>query len=272
MTSILTGTGLTVVRGRRRILDAATLTVAPGTITAVLGPNGSGKSTLLRVLAGVWSPISGMVTLDGDDLTRMSRSEIARRLSFLPQETRCDFAFTVEEIVAMGRHPHRGRFARAGQRDRDAIDEALVRCDLTHLRTRTVDRLSGGERQRVAIARCLAAQPAVLLLDEPTTHLDLEHALSVLTLCRALAATGTGIALAMHDLATVARFATDTALLCDGRIVAAGSPAEVLTPAHCRHVFAVDTEIVTTADGRPAFVFDPPAIAPGPAAVQGIRR
>jgi iron complex transport system ATP-binding protein len=272
MTSILTGADLTVVRGRRRILDAATLTLAPGTITAIIGPNGSGKSTLLRVLAGVWQPAGGTVTLDGRPLTRMSRAEIARRVSFLPQETRCDFAFTVEEIVAMGRHPHRGRFTPESEVDRDAIDDAIGRCDLTHLRTRTVDRLSGGERQRVAIARCLATQPAVLLLDEPTAHLDLEHALAVFTLCRALAATGAAIALAMHDLGTVVRFATHAALLRGGRIVAAGSPTEVLTPARCRQVFAVDTEIVTTADGRPAFVFSPATMAPEPAPAQGAQR
>lgn len=272
MNAILSGTDLTVVRGRRRILETATLALAPRTITAILGPNGSGKSTLLRVLGGLWPATSGTVMLDGRLLTGWSRPEIARRVSFLPQETRCDFAFTVEEIVAIGRHPHRGRFAREERHDRDATDGAIARCDLGHLRTRTIDRLSGGERQRVAIARCLAAEPAVLLLDEPTAHLDLEHALAVLTLCRALAATGTAIALATHDPGTAARFATHAALLRGGRVVAGGSPREVLTPTICRQVFAVDTDIVTTADGRPAFVFSPPATAPDAAPVQGARR
>jgi iron complex transport system ATP-binding protein len=272
MTSVLAGADLTVVRGRRPILDAATLALAPGTVTAILGTNGSGKSTLLRVLAGVWAPDGGTVTLDGHPLSGMTRSEVAKRVSFLPQDTRCDFAFTVEEIVAMGRHPHRGRFATANTSDGGAVADAIARCDLTHLRTRTVDRLSGGERQRVAIARCLATQPAVLLLDEPTAHLDVEHGLAVLSLCRALAAAGTAVALAMHDLATVVRCATHAALLRAGRIVAAGSPTEVLTPARCRQVFAVDTEIVTTADGRPAFVFSAPTTTPESARVQGVQR
>jgi iron complex transport system ATP-binding protein len=270
MTSILSAWDVIVARRGRRLLDSATLTLAPGTITAILGPNGSGKSTLLRVLGGVWQPVSGTVTLAGHPLNSRSRPEIARRVSFLPQDTRCDFAFTVEEIVAMGRHPYRGRFSPERQRDRTAIEDAIVTCDLGHLRLRTVDRLSGGERQRVAIARCLATEPAVLLLDEPTAHLDLEHALALLTLCRALAATGTAVALAMHDLATVVRFATHAALLCGGRIVAAGSPTEVLTPASCRQVFAVNTEIITTADGRPAFVFSSPTSAPEPAPFEGV--
>jgi iron complex transport system ATP-binding protein len=262
MISILSGQDLTVVRGRRRILDTATLALAPGAITAILGPNGSGKSTLLRTLAGLWQPSSGTVSLDGQPLARMSRQDIAKRVSFLPQDTHCDFAFTVEEIVAMGRHPHRSRFAPERTRDHAAIDSAIARCDLDHLRGRTIDRLSGGERQRVAIARCFATEPAVLLLDEPTAHLDVEHALTILALCRSLAATGTAIAVAMHDLATVVRCASHTALLHNGRIVASGPPGDVLTPDRCRQVFAVDTEVLTTADGRPALVFSSPAPAP----------
>jgi iron complex transport system ATP-binding protein len=270
MTSILSGQDLTVVRGRRRILERATLALAPGAVTAILGPNGSGKSTLLRTLAGVWQPVGGTVTLDGRPLARMSRQDIAKRVSFLPQDTHCDFAFTVEEIVAMGRHPHRGRFAAEGTCDRAARDAAIARCDLDHLRGRTIDRLSGGERQRVAIARCFATEPAVLLLDEPTAHLDVEHALTILTLCRTLASTGTAIAVAMHDLGTVVRCASHAALLHEGRIVASGLPADVLTPGRCRQVFAVDTEVLTTADGRPALVFSSPTMAPGAAPVQGV--
>jgi iron complex transport system ATP-binding protein len=269
MTSILHGQDLTVVRGRRRILDAATLALAPGAITAILGPNGSGKSTLLRTLAGLWQPVSGTVTLDNQPLARMSRQDIAKRVSFLPQDTRCDFAFTVEEIVAMGRHPHRSRFEAGRTRDQRAIAAAIARCDLDHLRGRTIDRLSGGERQRVAIARCFATEPAVLLLDEPTAHLDVEHALTILTLCRGLAATSTAIAVAMHDLAMVVRFANHAALVHDGRIVASGVPGDVLTPGRCRQVFSVDTEVLTTADGRPALVFSSPA-PPPPAPVQGV--
>ena len=270
MTPILSGVDLTVVRVRRRILDGATLALTPGCITAILGPNGSGKSTLLRALAGIWTTDTGSVTLDGRALGEMSRQEIARRVSFLPQDTHCEFAFTVGEIVAMGRHPHRGRFAPEGMRDREAIDEAIATCDLEHLRGRTVDRLSGGERQRVAIARCLATEPAVLLLDEPTAHLDVEHALAILALCQRLASSGTAIAVAMHDLATVARFSNHVALLQAGRIVAAGPPVDVLTPRRCREVFAVDTELLTTADGRLALIFKSPGADDARGRAQGV--
>jgi iron complex transport system ATP-binding protein len=255
MSAALAGTQLTVDRGGRCILAAEEVSLAPGTLTAILGPNGSGKSTLLRVLAGLWSGGDGIVTLGGEPLARMTRKHVARRVSFLPQDTRSDFAFTVEETVAMGRYPHRGRFEAERDADRLAIESAISTCDLDELRQRTVDRLSGGERQRVAIARCLAADPEVLLLDEPTAHLDLEHTLGIFALCRALADAGGTIAVATHDLATVCRYATTVVLLRAGRIVASGSTAAVLTPDACREVFAVDTEVVATKNGQAALVF-----------------
>jgi iron complex transport system ATP-binding protein len=254
--AVLAGAGLDVIRGGRRILSDVAISIQQGSMTALLGPNGSGKSTLLRVLSGLWSPTAGSVTLLADALSRLPRTEIAKRIAYLAQDSRCDFAFTVAEMVAMGRHPHRGQFAPETAHDRRAIGDAIALCDVEHLRSRTVERLSGGERQRVAIARCLAGEPGILLLDEPTAHLDLEHALAVLRLCRALADAGKTVVFATHDLGTAARYATHTVLLSGGRVVASGRPAEVLTPLRCREVFAVETEILTTADGRAAFVFD----------------
>jgi iron complex transport system ATP-binding protein len=272
LSGVLTATDLTVRRGGRLILDRVSVSLGAGTVTAVLGPNGSGKSTLLRSLTGLWRRDSGDVGLDGRPLERYSRTAIARRVAFLPQDTRCDFAFTVEEIVSMGRHPHVGAYGAQRPGDRRAIDAALTTCGLHDLRSRTVDRLSGGERQRVAIARCLAAEPGALLLDEPTAHLDLEHALSLLGLCRTLAHAGTAVAFATHDLGAAARFATNVVLLAEGRVVATGPPAAVLTPARLRDVFAVDARVVTTVDGCPVFVYDTPDHAPEPALVQGARR
>jgi iron complex transport system ATP-binding protein len=257
MSAALTGARLTVERGSRRILDAASVSLAPGTFTAILGPNGSGKTTLLRALSGLWRANDGQVTLADEPIAQLTRRQIARRLTFLPQDTRCDFAFTVAETVAMGRYPHRGRFAAERDADRHAIDRAIAACDLGDLRHRTVDRLSGGERQRVAIARCLAADPDVLLLDEPTAHLDLEHALGIFALCRRLADQGRTLAVATHDLATAARYVTHAVVMRRGSIVTSGSPEDVLTPVTCREVFAVDVEIVMTASGQPALVFGP---------------
>jgi len=252
----LEGRDLCVARAGRVILESATVAVESGVLTAVVGPNGSGKSTLLRVLGGLWPATRGTVSLDGAPLAGMPRRAVARRLAFLAQDTRCDFAFTVEEMVAMGRHAHRGRFESESAADRRAIESAIAACDLEHLRLRTFDCLSGGERQRTAIARCLAAEPEVVLLDEPTAHLDLEHALAIFDLCRDLALEGRAIGIATHDIATVSRFAAHVVVLCRGRVVADGLPDAVLTPDICRRVFAVDREVVTTADGSSVFLFN----------------
>jgi len=144
----------------------------------------------------------------------------------------------------------------SASRDREAVEAAITTCDPEALRFRTVDRLSGGERQRVAIARCLATEPEVILLDEPTAHLDLEHGLAILALCRTLTDAGRTVALATHDLGSVLRYATAALVLHHGRVAAAGPPLDVLNTATCRDVFSVESEVVTTADGRQVFVFD----------------
>jgi iron complex transport system ATP-binding protein len=253
--TVLAACDVSIRRGGRQTLDAASVTLETSHLTAILGPNGSGKSTLLRALAGLWAPAAGAVFLDGRSLALVPRREVARRIAFLPQDTRCDFAFTVEEVVAMGRHPHRGRFDREGDADRNAVEAALARCDLETLRQRALDSLSGGERQRVAIARCLATQPDVLLLDEPTAHLDLEHALALLDLCRSLAHAGHAVAIATHDLSLASSYATRALVLRGGRVVQSGDAGEALTPAVCRTVFGVETEIATTPLGRSTLVF-----------------
>jgi iron complex transport system ATP-binding protein len=253
--SRLQADGVSIRRGGRLTLETASATVDSCQLTAILGPNGSGKSTLLRVLAGLWTPCAGSVSLDGRPLGRVTPRERARRIAFLPQDTRCDFAFTVEEVVSMGRHPHRGRFDGPQNDDRDAVEAALARCDLGALRGRTLDALSGGERQRVAVARCLATEPDVLLLDEPTAHLDLEHALSLLDLCRALAGAGHAVVLATHDIGLAAHYATRVLLLRDGRVVHGGQAADALTPSLCRSVFGVEADVATTSGGRSTLVF-----------------
>lgn len=258
MSVLLEGRHVRVVLGGRTVLRDVSLALPHGAFTAVVGPNGSGKSTLLRALCGLTRIDGGDVRLGGAPIVGMSRRDIARRVSFLPQDTRCDFAFTVEEVVEMGRHPHRGRFASAGARDRTAVQAAIDLCDLQQLRGRTIDRLSGGERQRVAIARCLATEPDVILLDEPTAHLDLEHAIDVLMLCRRLGEGGRSVVLATHDLSAVLRFATGAVLLHRGEVAGSGAPMSVLTPEACRAVFAVQAEVVQTASGRSSLVFDRP--------------
>jgi iron complex transport system ATP-binding protein len=239
----------------RWLVRNASLVLRPGHLTALVGPNGSGKTTLLRLLSGLWRPSEGRALLDDEDLNAIKRRELARRVAFTPQDTHLAFAFTVRDVVTMGRHPHLGRFEREGEVDRRAVEEALVRADVVHLADRFVTELSGGERQRVIIARSLATQADAIILDEPTANLDIAHALDVLDLCRKLADDGKTIALAIHDLNLAARYASTVALVYAGAIAAVGAPHEVLSDAGIRNVFGVRAERAHAPGGEIVFFF-----------------
>ncbi len=241
--------------GTRHLVRDVTVEVGPGRIMAFVGPNGAGKSTVLRLLAGLWRPTAGDAALDGTRLSRLSRRVLAQRISFVPQETGTDVPFTVRELVTMGRHPHLGRFDASGPADAELVASALARADVAHLADRFVTELSGGERRRAVIARSLATGSQALLLDEPTANLDIDHVIETLTLLRALAATGTTVALALHDLNLVARWADDMAVLHHGRLRAAGPPAQVLDDALVTSVFGVRMERLQAGDGRSTLVF-----------------
>jgi iron complex transport system ATP-binding protein len=253
--SVLETRDAVVNRGGRTILGPASVRIGPGELTALIGPNGSGKSTLLRLFAGLWKPDSGDVLLDDRTIQNRSRKEIARRISFVPQETQIDFSFTVSEILAMGRYPHRGRFASQTADDRQAIQSAAEHCDVAHLMTRAVNTLSGGERQRVLIARSLVVQPDFVLLDEPTANLDIQHALDILQLCRALTEGGKTVVVATHDFNIVTRYATRLVLLQTGKIVSQGTQTQVIDPDIIKHVFKVEAELVSTRAGDQLYVF-----------------
>jgi cobalamin transport system ATP-binding protein len=239
----------------RWLIRHASLELRGGGLLALVGPNGSGKSTLLRLLGGLWKVVEGTVTLDGRDLKSLTRRAVARSIAYTPQDTRLDFAFTVREVVMMGRHPHMGRFEVEREIDRAAAHEAMARADVAHLAGRLVTELSGGERQRVLLARSLATQAPILLLDEPTASLDIAHALDVLSLCRELAKEGKAIAMAIHDLNLAARFAGRVALLDEGRLIACGDANEVLRVESLNRVFGVSADRLFTDDGKPVFVF-----------------
>ena len=241
--------------GARHLVRDVTVEVAPARITALIGPNGAGKSTALRLMAGLWKPTGGRASLDGTALLRLSRRLLARRISFVPQDTHVDVPFTVRELVAMGRHPHLGRFDDPGPTDDAAVAAAMSRADVAHLADRPVTELSGGERRRAVIARSLATGSNVILLDEPTANLDVDHVIETLTLLRELAAGGATIALALHDLNVVSRWADTVAVLQDGRLRATGPPAEVLDDDLVASVFGVRVERLSAGDGRPALVF-----------------
>ncbi len=227
--------------------DAATpalrgvdLEVDDGQSLALVGPNGSGKSTLLKILSGVLRPDGGAVLLDGTPLRALSARQIARRVGMVEQERSMGFDFTVREVVAMGRIPHRGRFARESAADRSAIDRAMDLSDVLRLGQRSIRAVSGGERQRVYLAMALAQRPDVLLLDEPTTHLDLRHQVQFMEIVRERARDGIAVLIAIHDLTLAAQASDRIALLREGQIVVAGAPDKVLTRSNVRRVFDVE--------------------------------
>lgn len=229
MTTLLEGKNVGFAYGSHRVLDAVDLELRSGELVALVGPNGAGKSTLLKVLLGWLSPDSGRVEVVGRALSELSRRDIAKRIAFVPQEARVDFAFTARELVTMGRMPYLGRFQPEGTADVSAVERALDATETRALSDRIVSELSGGERQRVQLARALAQETDVLLLDEPTANLDIEHQLALLELVRKLVQQGRAAMVALHDLSLAARFADRVVVLASGGIVAAGKPSEVFT-------------------------------------------
>jgi iron complex transport system ATP-binding protein len=236
-------------------VDGVDLAVAPGECVVLAGPNGSGKSTLLRGLARLMKPAGGTVLLDGRQLAQWPPRALARRLAVLPQSPPSPGDLTVEQLVFLGRHPHQTLLGIPSARDRAVVAEALGQTDLVHLAARPLTALSGGERQRAWIAFTLAQEPQLLLLDEPTTFLDLAHGLAVLEMVRRLNhERGLTVVMALHDLSQAARFADRVVLLRAGRLVTAGPPAQVLTPAVIAGVFGVEAEVITTEAGWPIVV------------------
>jgi ABC-type cobalamin/Fe3+-siderophores transport system ATPase subunit len=212
-----------------RALDGVSINVPSGSLYSVLGPNGSGKSTLMRALLGVTPLESGTVRLEGKPLVDWKRSEVARVVGAVSQSESVAFPITVRELVAMGRYPHIGPLASETDVDRRAVARALDACDVADLSDRSVTTLSGGEFQRARIARALAQEPAALVLDEPTTSLDIRHQMAILELLRTSADAGMTVLVVTHDLELAAQFSDRMMLLDRGRVAAEGSPAEVLT-------------------------------------------
>jgi ABC-type cobalamin/Fe3+-siderophores transport system ATPase subunit len=234
-------------RGRMALRDV-NLTIARGERVALVGPNGAGKSTLLRVLAGVVRPVRGSVELDGTPLARLERAAIARRLAVVPQQATLPFATTVEEVVGLGRLPHEDPFRGPRPADRAAVAAAIERVGVGHLLGRDARELSLGERQLVLLALAVAQAAPVLLLDEPTVHLDLRHQVGAMDLLVDLnERDGTTILAVLHDLGLAAHFFPRLILLDRGEIVADGSSADVLTAERIREVFGVDPGLVRLA-------------------------
>jgi iron complex transport system ATP-binding protein len=263
--AVLHGEALTVRYGPRAVLADLSLSITTGGITALVGPNGSGKSTLLRALARLLVPQAGAVYLNGKAISGLSPAAVARDLAILPQGPVAPAGLTVGELVEQGRYPHAGPLRMLRQQDHAAIREAMTLTGMDSFATRALDSLSGGERQRAWIALALAQATPVLLLDEPTTFLDIGHQLEVLELVRRLnRERGMTILLVLHDLNQAARYADRMIALHAGHIVADGPPAAVLTADLLAAVFGVQAHILPDpATGTPVCL--PYAAAPRPA-------
>jgi iron complex transport system ATP-binding protein len=246
MTVRIAADGVSFAFGTRKVLANVSVAAAAGELVAVLGPNGSGKTTLLRVLAGLVPPTTGVVRLDGRPLGDLTRRDIARRLALVPQDPRVDFPFTALEVALMGRAPHQQGLGLPSAHDLAIARGALAHVDAEALAGRVIEHLSGGERQRVFVARALAQEPGVLLLDEPTTHLDLRHQLATHEVLRHLCRDrGLACVSVVHDLNLALTYADRVVVLAGGRVAAAGPPAEALTPARIADVFGVRVSTVT---------------------------
>ena len=241
--------GVTVTLGGRAVVRDVTAEVEVGEWVALIGPNGAGKTSLLRAVAGLL-PCDGIVRLDGVPLVELGRRERAQRLALVPQEPRTPPWLTVAEYVLMGRTPYLRPLAREGAGDREATARALSRLELEELAERPLGTLSGGERQRVVVARALAQEAPIVLLDEPTASLDIGHQQQALDLLDALrAADGLTLVAAMHDLTLAAQYADRVLLLDAGRVVADGSPAEVLTEAALAEHYGARVRVVNLDEG-----------------------
>ncbi|GAA4186183.1 ABC transporter ATP-binding protein [Streptosporangium oxazolinicum] len=240
----LYGTGLTLSYDKRVVASDLDVTIPDGSFTVIIGPNACGKSTMLRALARMLKPRAGTVHLDGAAITSLPSKEVARRLGLLPQSSIVPDGITVADLVGRGRYPHQRLMRQWSREDEVAVAAAMESTDVTELADRCVDELSGGQRQRVWLAMALAQETPILLLDEPTTFLDIAHQIEVLDLCADLHERGRTLVAVLHDLNQACRYATHLIVMRDGRIVAEGDPSSIVTAALVEEVFELRCEII----------------------------
>jgi iron complex transport system ATP-binding protein len=256
MTLAYTLEGVGMRYGEAQVLGGISLRLAAPSLVAVVGPNGAGKSTMLGIMAGLRDGYTGRCELGGVETGRWKRKALAREVAFVPQSLRLEFPFTAEQVVLMGRTPYAGGMFESGE-DWAAVRRAMEQTDTLRFARRDFRSLSGGERQRVVLASALAQTPRVLLLDEPTTFLDLQHQISIYALLQRLAAGGLLVVTVTHDLNLAAAYADRVIALRDGRLAADGPPAEALSPAQIAAVFGVVAGLLPAGGGRHWITYGP---------------
>ncbi|MGC5333181.1 ABC transporter ATP-binding protein [Micromonospora sp. DT62] len=245
MQSRLSGTAMTLAYERRTIAQDLSVAVPDRSFTVIIGPNACGKSTLLRALSRLLKPAAGAVLLDGEDIHRQPARSVARTLGLLPQTSVAPDGIGVAELVARGRYPHQGLLRQWSREDERVVTESMAATGVADLADRAVDELSGGQRQRVWIAMALAQQTPLLLLDEPTTYLDIAHQIEILDLCARLhEEQGRTLVAVLHDLNHAARYATHLIAMREGEVVAAGAPREVVTAELVEEVFGLPCRVI----------------------------
>ncbi|MGW0474181.1 ABC transporter ATP-binding protein [Streptomyces coeruleorubidus] len=253
--SRLAARGVTVGYGARTVIDDLDVAIPHGVITTIIGPNGCGKSTLLRTLSRLLKPSKGTVVLDGEDIARLRTRDVARKLGLLPQAPVAPEGLTVADLVARGRHPHQSWLRQWSSDDADVVERALAMTGVADLADRPVDALSGGQRQRVWISMTLAQGTDLLLLDEPTTYLDLAHAMDVLDLVDDLHESGCTVVMVLHDLNLAARYSDNLIVMRGGSILAQGHPRDVLTAELLHEAFGLRAKVIDDPVGdRPLIV------------------
>ncbi len=236
---------LTLAYDKKTVVKELDISITPGQITAIVGANACGKSTLLRGLSRLLKPTTGTVHLNGHDVHRMKTKHVALQMGLLPQSNQCPSAITVADLISRGRHPHQTWFAQWSAADEAAVTEAMRATRTTELADRSVDELSGGQTQRVWIAMALAQETPIMLLDEPTTFLDMAHQVDVMDLlCELNATHGRTIVIVLHDLNQACRYAHDVIAMKDGHAIAQGAPSEVVTESLVENVFGLKTLII----------------------------
>ncbi|MEU0177868.1 ABC transporter ATP-binding protein [Streptomyces massasporeus] len=254
-TSRLAARGVTVGYGGRVVIDELDVAIPPGVITTIIGPNGCGKSTLLKTLSRLLKPAKGAVVLDGEDIGRLRTRDVAKKLGLLPQAPVAPEGLTVADLVARGRHPHQSWLRQWSSDDAEVVERALAMTGVSDLADRPVDALSGGQRQRVWISMTLAQGTDLLLLDEPTTYLDLAHAVDVLDLVDDLHESGCTVVMVLHDLNLATRYSDNLVVMREGSVLAQGHPRDVITAELLDEAFGLKARVIDDPVGdRPLIV------------------